>query len=378
MRGKGETNVVEESPRGYAYVGNYTRIEPYPRGRAEGVNVYDLDLATGNMRLVQTAPGALNPTFVTLDPSQRRLYAVNAVPEIDGHPGGAVSAYSIDPADGRLTYLNRVSSGGEGPCFVAVESTGRFVLVANYGGGSVAVLPIQPDGSLGPATDFVQHEGSSVNPRRQEKAHAHSINVDPSNRRALVCDLGLDRVMVYRLDLDRGKLTPNEEPWVAARPGAGPRHLSFHPSGRYAYVINELDSTITVYAYDDARGALRELQSVSTLPEGFSGESHTAEVRVAPSGKLVYGSNRGHDSIAIFAVDETTGKLASVGHEPSQGRIPRNFTIDPSGSLMLVANQDTDTIVAFRIDPGTGRLSATGAVTESPSPVCVKIVPIGR
>ena len=360
----------------FVYVGNYTRIEPYVRGKADGINVYRMDATSGAMTLLQTAPGALNPTFLALDPAQRHLYAVVAVPEIDGHPGGAISAYAIDQATGHLTYLNRQSTGGPSPCYVSVEATGRFILATNYQGGSVAMLPIQPDGSLGAASDFIQHTGSSVNPKRQEAAHAHSITIDAANRFAIVCDLGMDKVMIYRLDLAHGKLVPNEQPWVQARPGAGPRHLAFHPNGRVAYGINELDSTVSVYAYDAAHGRLSEVQAISTLPAGWAGANFTAEVCVAASGRFVYGSNRGHDSIVIFAVDAQTGKLSYVGHEPSQGKTPRNFRITPDGTLMLVANQDTDNIVAFRVDQQTGKLTPTGQVTASPTPVCIKFLPL--
>jgi 6-phosphogluconolactonase len=355
----------------YAYVGNYTRVEPYPRGRADGVNVYRLDSSDGALSFIQAASGALNPTFVALSPSGRNLYAVNAVPELDRRPAGAVSAFSVDRSTGQLTLLNRESTGGPGPAHVSVDPSGRLVMVANYGGGSVAALPVRPDGSLGHMTDFHQHEGSGPNPQRQEKAHAHSINVDPTGRYALVCDLGLDLVISYRIDVDAGKLIRRGE--TKAHPGAGPRHLTFHPNGQIAYVINELDSTIAVYAYD-GDGGLSELQVVSTLPAGFTGENTTAEVRVHPSGRFVYGSNRGHDSLAVFAVDGATGRLSSLGHVSTQGKTPRNFNFDPSGRLLLAANQDTDTIVAFRLDEATGQLTPTGRVNDSPSPVCIRFL----
>jgi 6-phosphogluconolactonase len=358
----------------FAYVGNYTRLAPYPRGHADGINVYSLDPSSGAMTLIQTVQGAINPTFLALDSTKRRLYAVNAVPEIDGHSGGAISAYAVDPLSGRLTYLNRQSSGGPGPCHVTVEPTGAFVLATNYAGGSVVMLPILAGGSLGAATDFIQHSGFSVYPGRQEGPHAHSVNIDPANRLAIVCDLGMDKLMLYRLDLGRGKLLANAEPWVQTRPGAGPRHLAFHPNGRVVYVINELDSTMSVYSYDAERGQLAELQALSTLPPGYSGVTWTAEVCVSPDGAFVYGSNRGHDSIAIFAVDAATGLLTYAGCEPSGGKIPRNFTLSADGKLMLVANQDSDNIVAFAVDKATGLLTPTGAVTSSPSPVCVKLV----
>jgi len=357
-----------------AYVGTYTRTQGQAQGESDGIYVYRMDPDSGALTLAHTASGVVNPSFLALDPRQRHLYAVSEVQETGGQAGGAVSAFAVDPATGALTYLNQQPSHGTDPCHLTVDRTGRFVLVANYSSGSAAIFPIQADGRLGPATDVVQHAGSSVNPRRQQGPHAHSINVDPANRFALVADLGLDKVLVYRLDLDRGKLIPNDEPSAPLRPGAGPRHLAFHPSARYAYVINELDSTLTTFAYDETRGTLREIQSVSTLPEGFAGTNYPADVHVSPSGRFVYGSNRGHDSIVAFAVDAETGRLTCVGHEPTQGQVPRNFALDPTGTYLLAANQRTDTVVTFRIDQRTGMPVPTGHVAAVPRPVCVKIV----
>jgi 6-phosphogluconolactonase len=247
------------------------------------------------------------------------------------------------------------------------------VLVANYGGGSVAVLPIQEDGQLGAATDVVQHVGSSIHPTRQQEPHAHSITLDPTNRYALACDLGLDQVLIYRFDSAAGKLAPNDPPGAPLRPGAGPRHLAFHPSGRYVYVINELDSTLTVFAWDETRGTLREIHTMPTLPEDFAGKNTCADLHVAPSGRFVYGSNRGHDSIVIFAINAQTGELSYVGHESTRGQTPRNFAIDPTGTFLLAANQRSDTIVSFRINQETGKLTPTGQVTRVPTPVCIKV-----
>jgi 6-phosphogluconolactonase len=246
--------------------------------------------------------------------------------------------------------------------------------VANYGGGSVACLPIGEDGRLGDATAFIQHKGSSVNPQRQREPHAHSINLDAANRFAFVADLGLDKVLVYRFDPSAGTLEPNDPPAAVIASGSGPRHFAFHPSGRFAYVINELNSTVTAFAYDAERGTLQTLQTVTTLPEGFDGKSFPAEVQVHPSGKFLYGSNRGHDSIACFAIDAATGRLTPIGHEPTQGKNPRNFGIDPTGAYLLAANQDGDNVVAFRIDPATGKLSPTGQSIRVPMPVCVKFM----
>ena len=255
-----------------------------------------------------------------------------------------------------------------------VDKTGKDVLVANYDSGSVSVLPIQPDGKLGAATAFVQHQGSSADPQRQEGPHAHSINVDAANRFAFAADLGLDKVLVYRFDPAKGTLIANSPPSVSVKPGAGPRHFAFHPGGHYAFVINEMGSTVTAFSYDPAHGVLKELQTISTLPENFKGENSTAEVQVHPSGKFLYGSNRGHDSIAVFAIDPDKGTLSLVERQSTQGKTPRNFGIDPSGQYLLAANQDSGTVVVFRIDPQTGHLSPTGQVVEVPSPVCVKFL----
>lgn len=360
----------QKSEQTLVYVGTYTR------GRSEGIYVYRLDPSSGALEFASEVTGIDNPSFLALHPQGRHLYAVNEVGGAAGKPSGAVSAFSIDPATGGLTLLNQQPSHGPGPCHLSVDGTGGYVLVANYTGGSVCVLPIGSDGRLGEATDFIQHQGSSIVPRRQEVPHAHSVTIDPANRYAFVADLGMDKIMIYRLDLNQGKLKPNDEPWVQVKPGAGPRHFTFHPNGRYAYVINEIDSTVTVFTYDETRGILREIQTLSTLPEDFEDASHCADVHLSPSGKFLYGSNRGHDSIVIFAVDEGTGKLSCIGHEPTRGRIPRNFAIDPGGTFLLAANQQSDSIVSFRIDQQTGVLEWTGQMMEVPTPVCVKLLPL--
>jgi len=353
------------APEMLVYVGTYTRKE------GEGIYLYRVDLAKGKLELVDVTP-IISPSFLAIHPSGRYLYSVNEVGELEGKPSGGVSAFAIDPETGKLRFLNQQLSQGEGPCYVSVDKTGKFAFVANYVGGSVAVLPIREDGALEPASDFVQHEGKGADPNRQEKAHAHSILPDPQNRYILAADLGLDRVMVYKLDPQKGKLLPNETPWAQLAPGAGPRHIAFHPNGRYVYVINELDSTMTVFHYDAERGILQEVQTISALPEGFEGTSYCADVHVSLDGRFVYGSNRGHDSIVIFAVEKETGKLSCVGHEPTRGSFPRNFALSPDGELLLVANQKSDNIVAYTVNRETGLLSFTGEITEAPIPVCIK------
>ncbi|MGH9883474.1 MAG: lactonase family protein, partial [Pyrinomonadaceae bacterium] len=316
---------------------------------------------------------SVNPSFLTIDGSRQYLYAVNEVGEFSGKPGGAVSAFAIDSRTGNLTFLNQQTSSGADPCHLIVDRRRKFLLVANYTGGNLSVLSIQRDGSLGPATDLVQHEGSSIK-EQQKGPHAHCIILDASDRHALAADLGVDKVMIYRFDETTGKLKPNKQPWFSLKPGAGPRHLTLHPRGKYLYVINELDSTMSAFSYDGVNGTLRLLETVSTLPDVFSGRSYCADLHVSPSGKFLYGSNRGHDSIVVFAIDESTGRLKYLEHASTQGKWPRNFTIDPTGRFLLVANQHSDSVVTFRIDPETGRLKATGHVAEIPTPVCLKFV----
>ena len=352
----------------FVYVGTYTR------GRNEGIYVYRFNPSSCSLEPLSETGGIVNPSFLAIDPKGRHLYAVNEIHDYEGKRSGAVAAFSINPETGELTFLNRKPSKGPGPCYVSISENGRFVFAANYGGGSICMLPVEKDGKLGDPTDFVQHHGSSVNPNRQEGPHAHCIVPDPSDKYVFVADLGLDKVMIYEIDRAEGKLRPHDPPWVQTKPGAGPRHLTFHPNGRYAYLINELDSTLIAFTYDEERGVLKELQTISTLPEDFSGENTGADVHVDPSGRFVYGSNRGHDSIVIYRINEDTGKLTLVGHEPTQGRIPRNFAIDPTGTCLLAANQNSDNIVFFKINRETGKLNPTGQVVKAPKPVCIKFV----
>jgi 6-phosphogluconolactonase len=349
------------------YFGTYTRTNA-----SKGIYLARLNLATGELTPPEVAGEVTNPSFLALHPTRPLLYAAGEVGDFAGGQGGAVSAFAVDVQTGKLRLLNQKSSRGAGPCHLTVDRTGRSVITVNYGSGSVACLPIEEDGRLGEAASFLQHEGHSINPKRQQGPHAHSVNIDPANRFAFVCDLGLDKIFCYRLDPAKALLTPNSLPWTAVAPGSGPRHFTFHPSGRYAYVINELASTVTAFAYHAVQGTLATLQTVSTLPKDFSGENTCAEVQVHPSGKFLYGSNRGHDSIAIFAVDEATGRLSPLGHQSTQGRTPRNFGIDPTGTYLLAENQATDNVVVFRIDPETGLLHPTGHSINVPSPVCAK------
>jgi 6-phosphogluconolactonase len=363
-----------EAQKYRVYVGTYTT----GAGAGRGIQLLELDMATGTLTSRGLAGESVNPSFLAVHPSRRFLYAVGETAEFNGEKTGAVSAFTIDPASGSLSLLNQQSSRGPGPCYVTVDRAGKNVLVANYNGGSVACLPIGGDGRLAPASAFVQHEGSSVNAQRQKEPHAHSINLDAANRFAIAADLGLDRLLVYRFDSGRGTLTANDPPFARVAPGSGPRHFAFHPDGKHAYVINEILCTVTAFDYDPERGTLTESGTVSTLPEGPKAKNYsTAEIQVHPSGRFVYGSNRGHNTIAIFAVDASGGRLRPLGHQSTGGRTPRNFGIDPTGRYLLAANQDSGTVAVFRIDPQTGLLQPTGQTAEVPRPVCVKFVPLG-
>jgi 6-phosphogluconolactonase len=350
------------------YVGTYT-------GKSKGIYVLDLDLGSGELSPPTLAATTTRPSFLALHPNLRVLYAVNEVDSFAGKNSGSVSAFAIDPATGALTLLNQQPSGGGAPAHLVVDHAGKNVLVANYNGGSVSVLPIAADGSLLPATGFVQHVGSSVDRSRQTAPHAHGIALDAADHFAYVADLGLDKVLIYRYDADHGTITPNDPPSASVPPGSGPRHFAFHPDGRTAYSINELTSTVTTFRHDAATGALEPLQTISTLPEGYKKTNSTAEVQLHPSGKFLYGSDRGHNSIAIFSIDADTGMLTPVGHQPTGGSTPRNFTLDPTGSYLLAANQDSGKVVVFHIEPGTGQLTPTGHTADIAMPVCVQVVP---
>lgn len=343
----------------FVYIGTYTR------GESEGIYVFRMDPQTGKWGDKKLAAEVENPSFLALHPNGRFLYAVGEMAA-----GGTVSAFAIDSASGELALLNQQPSGGGGPCHVSVDPSGRTVLVANYGGGSVSTFPLQEDGKLGEQAGFQQHRGTGPNADRQKGPHAHSIHVDPSGKFALAADLGIDRVRVYRVTEDGG-LKENDPSEAALAGGAGPRHLAFHRGKGIAYVINELNSSVTAFSFDAENGELTEKQTVSTLPEDFDGTNWPAEVLVHPSGQFLYGSNRGHDSIVIYRI-EADGRLTLAGHESTRGKNPRNFGIDPSGQFLFVAHQDSDDIVAFGIDPESGDLTPTGDSYSVSMPVCVR------
>ena len=348
------------------YVGTYTS------GKSEGIYGYHMDRTTGALTRF-TSIKSVNPSFLTIDRSKRFLYAVNEFGEYLGKPGGAVSAFAIDPKTHNLRLLNEQATQGADPCYLSVDSRKRTLLVANYTGGNVSVMPLRSDGTLGMVAEVKQHEGSGIK-EQQKGPHAHCIILDRSERHALAADLGIDKVMIYRFDRTTGKLTPATQPFAELKAGAGPRHLTLHPTGKYLYVINELDSTMTAFKYNEPNGTLTLIETVSTLPSDFSGVSYCADVHVSPSGKFLYGSNRGHNSIVVFEIDRRTGKLSLVEHVSTEGNWPRNFTIDPAGRFLLVANQRSENVVVFSIDPQTGRLKPTGINEQIPSPVCLRFL----
>jgi 6-phosphogluconolactonase len=363
-----------------AYVGTYTT-----KTNSKGIYVFRFDATLGQAKAVGIAAESADPSFLAVHPDGQHLYAVNEVSEFGGQKSGAVSAFAIDRRTGSLTLLNQVATRGAGPCYISLDKSDKyypdlsnstwFILVANYDGGSVASFPIRDDGSLGPAASFIQHAGSSVNKERQEAPHAHWVSTSPDNRFALVADLGLDEVLIYRFDVTKGTLSPNDPPFVKVTPGAGPRHFAFHPNGKFGYVLNEMDATVTAFSYHSKNGSLSVLQTINTLPKDYSGPKEAAELVVNPSGKFLYASNRaGIDTITVFSIDPIRGTLKLAGKTSTQGKTPRHFTIDPTGAFLLAANEESNNIVVFRIDPATGALTPTGQTVKVPSPVCITFV----
>jgi 6-phosphogluconolactonase len=356
----------------FVYVGTYTE----GGSDSKGIYAYRFDASTGKITPIGLAAKTVNPSFLAVHPNHHFLYAVNEVGNYDGLKSGAVSAFAIDSTTGKLTQLNQVASRGADPCYITVDKSGKYVLVANYTGGSVAVFPVLDDGRLGEASAFVQHSGHGPNPQRQEGPHAHSIDLSPDNRFAMVDDLGLDESLIYKFDSSKGTLTANDPGFVKQDAGAGPRHFAFHPNGKFAYVIDEMGSTVTAFAFEGMQGVLHSLQTVSTLPKDSKRINNAAEIEVDAKGKFLYASNRGDDSIAVFAIDADKGTLTAIERVSTKGSSPRNFAIAPNGRLLFGANEKSDEIVVFQINQQTGRLTPTGKVLELSQPVCVKFVPI--
>lgn len=345
------------------YFGTYTGAN------SQGIYVSRFDSATGKLSAPELAAETKNPSFLAVSPNGKNLYAVSEM-----NKTGAVSAFAFEGKTGKLKLLNQQPSGGGGPCHVAVDATGKCLLVANYGSGSIAALPIHTDGSIGEASTTLQHSGSGANPKRQVGPHAHFIVPSPDNRFTLDCDLGLDKIFINHLDVHAATLTANDPPCATVAPASGPRHLVFSQDGRFVYVINEMGCTITVFSYAATNAAMTKLQTIATLPKDFATNNTTAEIRLHPNGKFLYGSNRGHDSIVIFAVDQQSGKLTLVEHQSTLGHTPRHFAIDPAGRWLLAENQASDSVIVFALDPATGKLKPDGQSITVGSPVCAVFV----
>ncbi len=352
-----------------AYVGTYTS-----KTNSKGIYSYRFDAEKGQLTPIGVAAESADPSFLAVHPNGKYLYAVNEIANFNGGTGGAVSAFAIDAKTGALKFLNQVPTRGAGPCHVSLDKTGNFVLVANYDGGSIASFPVHDDGTLGTVAGFVQHSGSGPDKTRQEGPHAHWIGTSPDNRFAMAVDLGLDQVIVYGFDPSKGIFAPMLSGFAKVKPGAGPRHLAFHPNGKFAFVLSEIESSVTVFSFQPKTGGFTSLQTISTLPKDYSGSKEAAEIAVHPSGRFLYTSNRGHDSIAIFAIDEKKGTLKSLGQVLTGGKTPRHFAIDPTGMYLLAENQESNNIVVFHIDATTGNLTPTGQTVDVPSPVCLTFV----
>lgn len=356
----------------FVYFGTYTG----GKSKSRGIYRARLDVATGRLSPAELAIEARDPAFLAVHPKGGYLYAIDERSDPGTSPGKGLMAYAVAPGTGRLTLLNEQTAGGPGPCHLAVDSQGRAVIVANYGGGSTVAVKLQPDGRLGEVGSVIQHAGRSVHPSRQTAPHAHIAALAPDDGHVLVADLGLDQILSYKLDAAKAQLAPATPPFTQTAPGAGPRHLAFRRDGKFLYAINELNCTMTAYRYDSRRGALEEIHTVATLPAGVAVQQgySTAEVEVHPSGKFLYGSNRGHDSIAVFEIDVASGRLTPLETVSSQGKTPRHFAIDPTGRWLLAENQDSDSVVVFGINPTTGKLTPTGQTLEVPKPVCAVFV----
>jgi 6-phosphogluconolactonase len=346
----------------FVYIGTFTTKE------SKGIYAFRYHPANQELTSLGLAAATASPSFIAISPDERYLYSVSAVVE------GSVSAFRIDARTGKLTLINTASSHGGGPCHLLVDKTGKTLFVANFRTGSTAALRIRGDGGLEEPASFSQATGTSKDPIKQTGPHEHSVNIPKDNRFMLVTDLGLDKIFSYRIDTAKALLMPNDPPFVTVQPGAGPRHLAFTPDERFVYVVNEIQSSVSAFHYDAAKGRLNEFQTVSTLPEHYTGENTGAEIEVDPSGRFVYASNRGYDSIAQFAIDPHTGKLSLINQTPTGGKTPRHFALDPTHEYLFAANQDTNNIFLFHVDQKTGRLTPTGKSVEAPSPVCIKFV----
>ena len=370
---RGETKKIPATSSSLVYVGTYTA------GTSKGIYNYHFDPKTGQLTPIGVAAEVVNPSFLTTDPQHRFLYAVTEMGQARGpdanKSNGSISSFSIDRKTGALSFLNKVDSGGGGPCHLVVDKTGKMLFVANYGSGSVASFAIKPDGSIGERTGFDQHTGSSVDPARQKGPHAHAVVLSPDNRFLFVPDLGTDQIKIYRVDAAKGTFTPNDPPFATVKAGYGPRHFTFGRGAKFAYAVCEMGSSVAVFSYDPAKGSLTPVQTISNLPSDFKGVNNSAEIEVDRSGRFLYASNRGNDSITAFAIDPVKGTLTNVQVVPTQGNMPRNFAIDPTGKYLIAANQKSNNMVVFSIDPKDGQLKPAGQTLDISSPVDILFVP---
>ncbi|WP_298737250.1 lactonase family protein [uncultured Chitinophaga sp.] len=351
----------------------YLLIGTYTKKQSEGIYVYTFNTQSGELKYVSTAKGVDNPSYLVVAPDQKHVYSVN---ESNGDRTGSVSAFELDHSTGQLQFINKQPSGGDGPCYVNTDGDGTHVVAGNYASGSLSVLPVQPDGKLGAPLQTIQHTGSGVNKERQEKPHVHCVEFSPDHQFLFVSDLGIDKIGIYKYDPSSPLLLQEASPsYAALPPGAGPRHLTFHPGGKWAYLVHELDGKLTAFRYDE--GKLTPIQTVSTLPEAFKGTISGADIHVSPDGKFLYASNRGTlNNIVYYAIDNKSGKLQRKGQQSTKGKTPRNFMIDPSGNFLLAANQDTDNIVVFKRNKVNGSFKATGQEINISMPVCLKMVAV--
>ncbi len=361
------------------YIGTYTEPIKFGTGqildaKGEGIYLFELDRQTGELYHRNTMTGIRNPSYLAVSPDKKYLYTVNELKEHRGKKGGQISSFLINNSNYELCLINQQPSCGEDPCFITTDKSGKYVFVANFMSGSIAVFPVGGEGVLKEPTDFIQHQGSSIIVARQSGPHAHSVSYISENDLVLVPDLGIDKVLVYKFDSFKGKLLPREELSVETEAGSGPRHITVHPSCKFAYLVNELDSTILVLSFNILTGKMSAIRTESTLPADFTGENTSSDIRLTPAGEFLYATNRGHDSIVGYKINQRTGILTYAGHTPAKGKTPRNFAIDTEGKLLIAANQDSDSIVTFWIDSKTGHLGHTGYSAEVPTPVCVKVL----
>ena len=345
------------------YIGTYTS------GKSQGIYFFEMEPRTGELEFIGTTKKVENPSYQTIDNKVEYLYTVMETERFNGEKGGAVAAFAIDKKIGLLEFINSQPTKGRAPCHISINES---IFAANYSEGTISVFPICRDGSISAASCVLEHKGSGPNKERQEKAHAHYVSLTPDEKFLCAVDLGIDKIMVYSFDSETGKLYPSKHPEVIIRPGSGPRHMVFHHSGKFVYLINELSSDIVAFEYSSGEGTFTELQYISALPSGYDGISYCSAIHISPDGQFLYGSNRGHDSLAIFKIDNSTGKLELISIIPTGGNFPRDFGIDPSGKFLFVANQNSDTIVTFRILPENGIIEPTDSIINVPAPVCVK------